>query len=167
MNDLQEVLSIDVDNLDQELLEQALLFAEYGELLVEAEFKKDTAKERLEAVMAELDLEIRGNPEIFNIKKITESVVESTIKKQEIYKKASDNYLLAKKRHKTCKIALEALEHKKDMLESLLKLYLSNYYGNQGDLGLVVNMQKKELTKKKNNTKIKEKMNKGKIMEEE
>ena len=55
-------IKIDKHNLDVEWMNHAVLFIEWAEKEVEAQFEKDKAKERLDLVKAELDSRIRSDP---------------------------------------------------------------------------------------------------------
>jgi hypothetical protein len=121
-------LLIDKYGLDNEWAKQAHLFHEWSVQLAESEMDRDRAKENVDLVKAELDLDIRRNPLNYGVEKITESVVSSAVITNEKYKKAVDEYLKLKYNHKIIQSAIEALNHKKYALDNLVRLFLSEYY---------------------------------------
>ena len=81
--DLRSELRIDPDALDEACLEQPMLYNKYAELLAQAKKNVDTQKMLLEMTVAEIDAEIRADPESFfdSSKKPTEGQIEKTITK--------------------------------------------------------------------------------------
>jgi hypothetical protein len=88
----------------------------------------DLAKERLEFTKAELDQDIRQNPDKYGLEKITDKVVEMTIPLQESYKKASREFIDAKFELNSAKGAVDACSQRKDSLQELVKLYIGSYF---------------------------------------
>ena len=121
-------LVIDDSALDFECLEQASLFMKYAKHQAQTEKEKDEVKEKLDLVKAELDKDIRSNPEKFEVEKITDKVVENTIILQPEYKKVTKEYLQAKFEWQTSKGAVEAFNQRKEMIEALIKLHGQSYF---------------------------------------
>jgi len=129
MDDFKKLLTVDKDNLDLALVEQASLMYDYGLEYAEALRKRDKLKDRLDVVKAELDSEIRSNPEGFGFdKKPTESAIANAILLEKEYRAASERYLEACYEVNVILAAKNALEHKKSAVENLIKLYCSNYW---------------------------------------
>ena len=124
----KEALKIDQHHLDAEWMRQPSLYQEWAEELAHAVATKDRAKERVELVKAELDKEIRGDPEAFEIAKTTETVIQATIIQQPEYKKVYHEYLEAKEDAAVLDGAVQALEHKRKALEKLVELYMAGYW---------------------------------------
>jgi hypothetical protein len=126
----REDIKIDKSNLDSEWMLQAVRFVEWGEKEVEAQFQKDSLKEQLDLVRADLDSKIRSTPAAYGIDKITEGALMNTIIRQPEYLEASSNYLKAVKDAKVLSIAREAFDHKKRALEKLTDLWISGYWAD-------------------------------------
>lgn len=125
-------LSIDKYILDEEWQEQPKKFAEWAEKEVEASFIRDKAKERLDLVKAELDSRIRSEPFKYGIDKVTESSIQNTILRQQLYMEASEALIVATRDVKILNVAREAFDHRKKALEKMTDLFLSNYWADKG-----------------------------------
>lgn len=121
-------VSIDPDALDTEWLEQPRLMIRYSQHLAEMRRDTEQAKTKLEVVRAELDKKIRTNPEAFDIAKITEGAINSTIITHEDYTEAQEEYLTAQYEMNMAQGAVRAVEGKKDALENLVRLYGQQYF---------------------------------------
>lgn len=121
-------VSIDGNALDQEWLQQPSLMYKYCQMSAAANKRVDETKEMLDVVRAGLDKDIRRYPEKYEVEKITDKVVESLIIVQESYTEAMGEFLQVKYEADMAKSAVRALEHKKDSLENLVKLYGLQYY---------------------------------------
>ena len=118
---------VDANKLDGEWIKQSSLFLHYAQEHTELSFVRDKAKFDLEQTKAELDKEIRTNPEEFGLAKITEAVVSNTILLHNRYKTKMEIYLDAGYEVDTLTNVLRAFEHKKKTLEYLVQLHLSGY----------------------------------------
>ena len=129
-SDYRQDMSIDDSSLDLEVLDQPELMLKYSELCAEAKFDMDEEKENLELLHAQLDIEIRKDPEAFDLKnvKITEAVILNTIKQEENWQLANKKYLKARYTYEVLKGAVTAVEHRKTSLELLVKLYGQQYF---------------------------------------
>lgn len=121
-------IMIDESALDVEWLDQPRLFLKYAKHLAECRRKLDIAKEELELVKAELDKDIRSNPDKYELSKITESVVQNTIVLQKRYIKAVQNLNDVKYEVDIALAAVRAFEQRKDALENLVKLHGQQYF---------------------------------------
>lgn len=126
--DYEKDMRIDETALDIEWLEQSGLMMRYARNAASARMELDRAKEALELVKAELDKEIRMNPESFDIEKITDKVVENTIPMQKAYIEANDTFIKAKFDLDIAQAAVRAIEARKDALENLVRLYGQQYF---------------------------------------
>jgi hypothetical protein len=124
----KEDLQFDKFRLDAEWENHPSLFYKYAEQAVEAAYERDKAKEQLDLVKAELDSDIRSDPEAFNLEKITESAISNTIIKTQKFKDANGKYLEAVKNTRILEAAREAFDHRKKALERETDLYLSGYW---------------------------------------
>ncbi len=123
-------ITIDQNALDLEWLDQPSLAFKYAEHASEMRRIVDVAKEDLDLVCAELDREIRKNPNDFEIEKVTETLVSNTIKMQEQYKEANNKYIEANYEYRVAMAAVEAINQKKASLENLVKLNGQAYFAS-------------------------------------
>jgi len=121
-------LDIDEHRLDEEWIGQPKLFGHWARKAASARRKMDEAKSNLELVQAELDLEVRTNPEKFDLSKVTENVVKSAILQDTRYVGAQKKVNDARYDHEVAQAAVSALEHRKYALQNLVSLFLSSYY---------------------------------------
>jgi hypothetical protein len=124
----EEDIRIDEDALDIEWLNQPRLMLKYSKISAEAKMEMLLRKENLDLVKADLDKEIRSDPEKFGIVKITETAVSNTIISHKLYKEANTTYLQAQYEADIARGAVSAVEHKKDALENLVRLFGQNYF---------------------------------------
>lgn len=127
-NNYEDDVTIDPDSLDTEWLQQPRLMLKYCKISSEAEMLYELAKENLDLVKAELDKDIRSDPERFGISKLTEAAVSNTIISHKLYKEASTNLIQTKFEWGVAKGAVKAVEHKKDALENLVSLFGKQYF---------------------------------------
>ena len=126
--DLVNDLRIDESALDVEWLGQAALMGQYVVLAAETRMEMDKAKERLDLAKAELDKDIRMDPDKYDVSKITEGVVLTTVLMQAKYKEASDAFIEAKYEYECAMGAVRAIEHRKTALENLVRLNGQSYF---------------------------------------
>jgi len=124
----EEDIRIDESALDVEWLDQSSLMMKYARNAAEARLELDRAKEALELTKAELDREVRSNPEAFGMEKLTESAVQNTIILQEAYIGANDNFIQAKFKADIAQGAVRAFDARKDALENLGRLLGLQYF---------------------------------------
>ncbi len=121
-------IKIDHDALDLEWLEQPNLMMRYSKYQAQCALELDKAKERLEVTKADIDKQIRANPEKFDIGKITETVVSNTIITQPAYEAALKEMLDAKYEFDIARAAVNAIHGRKDALENLVRLHGMQYF---------------------------------------
>jgi hypothetical protein len=126
--DYKSDLKIDQLFLDQNLLEQPLLTMSYSEALSQKQLEADKINERLNVAKAQLDKEIRSNPESFGLAKLTEATISNMIlldpQIQELNSALTDlNYEIS-----ILKAAVSAFNHRKKSLELLVQLFIGSYW---------------------------------------
>jgi len=126
--DFEKDINIDEQALDVECLEQPRITLQYAKWVADMERKKDRAKERVDVVKAELDKDIRNNPDKYGLAKITEGAVQNTIILQPEYREAQEAYIEAKHESDIAKAAMRAVDTKKTALENLVKLFGLSYF---------------------------------------
>jgi hypothetical protein len=124
----KEDLAIDENNLHIELAKNPLLFSKWAEALVNMENQRDRLRDRLELIHAELDNDIRSNPEKYSLGQVTEKLIQSTILMHEDYRKVKEEYLKAKHEAGILKVAVRSFKSREKSLERLVRLYNDNYY---------------------------------------
>ena len=128
MKEYKEDVRIDEQSLDVEWLNQAELMLKYAGIRSQCRFDYDEAKEELEIKYAELDKEIRSNPDEFGVAKITDKVVHNTILLQEEYQDGMKDVRRAKYELDMAGAAVDAISHKKSSLEKLVYLHGQQYF---------------------------------------
>ena len=126
--DYEKEMSIDESQIDMECLDQAKLMLKVTRLEAELDKAEDNAKEAKELAFAELDKEIRSDPEKFGVEKVTEASVKSAILSCQKYKDANQAYINAKFEAKCANGAVRACDQRKSMLETLAKLHGQSYF---------------------------------------
>lgn len=124
----EEDIKIDDSMLDMEWLDQPEKMMSYCIVMADAMKALDYAKQNIDIVTAELDKEIRTDPEKFGISKITESVVSNTITLADAYKEANKKLIEAKYEVEMAKGAVRSFEQRKEALEALVKLHGQSYF---------------------------------------
>lgn len=125
----KEDIKIDIDQLDQEWIKQAGLYQHYAKQEATALYERDQLIDSLALLQAQLDGDIRTNPEKFGITgKPTEAAILNKIKQQEAYTEANSCVMKSTCKAKIIGSAVRAFDHKKKALEKLTDLYLSGYW---------------------------------------
>ncbi len=123
-----EFFRIDQHRLDEAWTNLAPTFYEYSVKLADAREEHERAKARLDVVEAELDRDIRRNPIEYGVEKITETVVKQTIILSKKYQRANEEVIIARHDMAICEACVDALDHKKKGLESMVYLHSQGYY---------------------------------------
>jgi hypothetical protein len=125
--DFHQYLAIDKTVLDDEIIRQPVLFYTISEKLTDAAAERDTAKEELAIVDAELDGEWRRELATKE-NKVTEKMVQNCIITSPQHTQAFEEYLIAKKKADKLLALKEAFQQRGYMLRDLVALYTANYY---------------------------------------
>lgn len=121
-------MHIDENALEVELLEQSSLMAKYSYMLAEAKRDRDLAKEALDLKKAEINLDIRDNPQDYKLEKITVDAVEACILMEDEYQAAQKELNEMNFEVNVLQGVINAIDHRKSALENLVKLYGQNYF---------------------------------------
>lgn len=124
----EQDMQIDPSALDIEWLGQPSLTMKYAEYAANTKREEALAKERLDVVRAQLDNEIRSNPERFGLTKATEASIQSAILLQNEYQEASREYIDARYEADLAKYAAGAISDRKEALENLVRLHGMQYF---------------------------------------
>ena len=120
---MNQDLLINKSELDEELVKQAALFYSASESYVDAAAMRDTKKEELATVDAELDAEMRlGN------EKVTEARIKSMIQTHPRHQEAFVAYNEAKLLADRAGVLKEAWHQRSFMLRELVEIHMSSFY---------------------------------------
>ena len=155
--EFQNELKIDKDSLDDECLNQSILFAKWSLMAVNAVDEKDRNKEKVDLIKSQLDKKIRENPADFGLdsdKKPTETAILNCILIQNEYRSIYNEYLASLNQANVLFVAKEAFQMRRYMLEKIVDLYQSNYFASPK-----IKPETKERIFKKAQIKMKESLN--------
>lgn len=126
------VFDLDASRLDTEWLEQPKIYHEYALALADAKADFERAKNIRDLIYAELDRDIRLDPSSFSVttgsRGITEGAIEKTVLLQPEHQKAVEAVILAKHKVDRLTADVDALDHRKRALESLVQLEARDYF---------------------------------------
>ena len=119
---------IDESALDLECKDQPELMMKYTKIQAELQKDEDEKKEALDLLKAKLDKKIRYHPDVYNIDKITEGAISSTILRDHEYQAANQTYIDARFENNVAKGAVRSCDQRKSMIETLVKLHGQQYF---------------------------------------
>lgn len=128
MRDFEEDKSIDVSQLDLECALQAERFYYWSQKAIEASFEVEQLKFRMDTLQARLEMECRQNPENFGLIKPTEAGIAAAVRIHKKYQDMQEKYLEARKNYKLLEAAVNTMDQKKRMIESLITLHGQQYF---------------------------------------
>lgn len=140
--DIEQDRQIDPDSLDVEWLEQANHFYKYSDALDEAVAIRNNLKTEVERkekeidmLKAKLELEIRSNPDAFDLEKVTDSSVKAAILSSDSYEKSLEELFELKSELNEAQNKVSALytdvntmQEKKEALKNLVVLLNQQYF---------------------------------------
>jgi len=142
-------IEIDKHRLDEEWVEQPVLYHQHAVAVVEARAVWEQAKARLEVIKAEFDIEIRRDPEAYELPKVTETIIASAVTSQKLVKDAVAAVIKAREEVGILEAAVSALEHRKKALEKLVELSTRDYYSEPKAKGEVMEEVEKRSIRRK------------------
>lgn len=126
--DYEKDVSIDDSALDVEWLAQSSLTFKYCKIEADARRNLDDAKAKLDIIKAELDQDIRANPDAFGLPKITEGAIGNAISASKKCKDAEEAVRDASYELNMAQAAVRSIYAKKDALENLVRLHGQQYF---------------------------------------
>ena len=126
--DYKEDMHIDENALDVEFLEQPELMVKYSTMLAEVKQSRDLRKENLDFISATIDKEIRADPDVFDLDKLTETIVKNTVIMQGKYKEAMNLLIDSNFEVNVLQGVVNAIDARKSSLENLVKLHGQEYF---------------------------------------
>jgi hypothetical protein len=127
IRDYNEDIIIDKNRLDEEWVDQAVRMLYYSELLAQAQFDLDKAKEVLDVEKGKADQRVRAAA---GQERITETQVAYKVIQDEFYREALHKVQHITRLFNTLKGVVAAFAARKTSLENLVKLHLNNYFAN-------------------------------------
>ena len=150
-----DFFTIDLNVLDQEWMNQPKLFFEYAKKAEKARLKLSEAEAELKLTEAEVDDEIRSNPEKYRIPEsvtAASAVIKNRIVEHQKYKDALEDYNTARYQQGVLNAVVQALDQRKRALEKLVDLHGQNYFASpkaSENMKSVVNEFEKQHTRNK------------------
>jgi len=123
----KELMKIDPDQLEGQWLSAPGRYMEVVEHAVQARIDCEKAKDCLETIKADMDREIRINPDKYGIGKVTESSISSAIQLCDSVKEAQDEYMETRRIMLLTDGAVNAMEHRKKALDAITQLTLAGW----------------------------------------
>jgi chromosome segregation ATPase len=122
------MLDIHLNHLEDDASELPKFLFEAGTELANARRKTKEAKNALKVLEAELDRQVRADPEKYGLEKITEPGIKAVILDSDDYKVAQTAVLDAEHAEDLLDIMVKALGSKKDMIEVEARLHGQMYW---------------------------------------
>ncbi len=124
----QSHIKINPEALDVEWLQQPQLFALYSEMEADAKAHIDSLKLDIDIYKADLDLDIRRDPEKFGLEKTTEATILNAVTADKGLARLSHKLNRARHEASIFQAAVRALDHRKAALENLVRLHGSQWF---------------------------------------
>ena len=135
MNDFEQELKIDLNTLEFEFMDQPIKVKKWGDLATDAEFIKNRAKDYLGQVIAETELDIRRNPDKYDIPKITDKLVATVALTIDVVKDAQLKYAETLRDLGNLKNSTNSLEHRRSSLKHLMESWQQGYWSTDMKMG--------------------------------
>ena len=129
-NELRNNLPIDIEALHKCAEEQPVLACEAGELAAEAKADARRVHAALEQKRAEVDKEVRRDPDKYGLAKTTESSIASAVTLHPQVVEANVKAIKADAKVDQFAALRDAYQHRKSMLQMEAQLYIANYFGD-------------------------------------
>jgi len=157
----EQDVKIDPNALDVEWLEQAELMKKYAHHAADTKKDMDEAKERMEAGKARIEMDVRTSPQLYNLEKVTEGAIQSTILLQKDYQELVTEYNKAKYEYDVSVAVVRAIDQRKTALENLVKLLTASYFAGPKAPRDLYQEHLEQQERKKENAKVKISRKKG------
>jgi len=128
MEDYTKYLKIDKDNLDEECINQPVLYDEYASQVPDLIHEMEICKIEMEELRADLYKENVTNALKAGDKKPTEKAIENQIILDKNFQTAQDDYYEAKKKAEKSRVVRDAFMQRKEMIRGLIELHNSTYW---------------------------------------
>jgi hypothetical protein len=122
------LFDIDMNQLHTAWLSQPKRYHDAAMELAEARAEWEYSKTRRDVLLAELQMKIRRDPEVYGLSKPTDKSVEATLTALPQYTKIENAVTDAKHKVDVCQAHVDALDHRKKALENLVQLEGRDYF---------------------------------------
>jgi len=119
---------LDPNHLDLAAATQGETFFHWAQQSIQAKRLVDRAKLNVELQENSLALDIRKNPEKFNLAKVTEAAISASVKVHPDYQNAVAQLIAAREESALLDVAVVAMEQRKRMIEVLITLHGQQYF---------------------------------------
>lgn len=124
------VVEIDEHSLDKECIDLPRQYLRFASIAADAKATVAAYEARASAIAAEVASDIRTNPELYNLDKVTESIIAAETVKHARVQKAKEKVRLAQYENDLAQAVVWALEHKKRSLTLLVELHGRSYFAS-------------------------------------
>lgn len=121
MREPESLVEINLHNLEEAIQDQPVLSYRYGLLLADARNKLAEAKALVDLTYAKLALDVRNNPHIYKLTKVTDDSVESAINNDSRLQKAVEERNDAEYEVNQYFAIVQALNHRMSCIEAAVK----------------------------------------------
>jgi len=128
---IEDILKPDKHNLDREWERQPNLLYKYDKKLADAQQDLDEKEAYAELVRAELFLNMRENPDEYDLIKATDAMVTAAIQTQSKYRAAKRGIIQARHRVSVLKGIVFSLQQKRHALDNLTQLHFGEYFARK------------------------------------
>lgn len=123
-----DFFELDPNRLDEEWCNQPRLYHAYATKLAHARKTHEEAKASRDIVSAEIEMDVRKNPEKYGLAKITEESVKKAVTLSSRYALANQEVIETRHDMDVVQAAVDTLDHRKKALENLVQLWSQNYF---------------------------------------
>lgn len=128
MSDKPDFFQINQDRLNWECVRQPVLYWEYAQKLADAKRDFEQAKTAVDLAQAGADAAVRERPAKYGIVKVTEPAIKAAVAGHRKYTAAIAEMNKLRHRLDIFQAAINTLDQRKRMIESLVSLRLANYF---------------------------------------
>ena len=126
-----DITTVNKNDLDTEWMYLGKTIYEYSLYLVYANEDVNQIKDDMELLKGDIAGPVRSDPSDFGLSKVTEGAVNEIVFADEGYQKLHEKLKKAEHVVGTLRSAVKGLEHKKDGLLWVTKLFMMNYYADK------------------------------------
>ncbi len=128
--ELEVDLTIDQNALDVECLNQAKIFMKWSRRYTDARKERDVAKRLTTIIRAEMSQAVRIAPSEYGLEKVTEGGVQNVVESCKQVSDADNSLIENQRNTNLLESAKDSMYQRKEMLQELVKLYLSDYWAD-------------------------------------
>lgn len=131
-----ELLDIDLNSLHKSAKNQVNLLYDVGDLVSELKAEAKNAKLNLNEIEAQIEFDIRQNPENYDLPKTTESAIKSALNKDERVVKYTRHLFDIEKLAEKANNLYNSFMVRKSMIQAEVQLYVNNYWGEVSEFDM-------------------------------